>query len=401
MMITGAPKDINTPEGFQTHVEGISTNLRELANVASIKDFETFQFEKLYPLEEQLYILNDQPEVTADEEKTIFMASVSKVALAKLAFEISKDNPGTTATTTKGRLKRLFEEIIKRDAVEIAKEMPSIKFMFMDDFDSTTYFPEKSLDEELKLNLDELIHLSLVISSNNATTVISEFLQERLGESFSDKIRALAPNLEITVTLNNNAHWTQNGANTGKLSEMVKLLNEIALSEPELVKEMANNPENPGFGFTNSELGQRIIDMGGVIDEKTGSYELGVYWVNNLSQRLPFHAPLLTTVTIKLYGKTFSFGYYQSYELPFPDASLPTAVETMEFDGVKHQIQFPDAENIYFVGGIKDNKEVIRGYVADFEDAAYPKFRQDMANAVGPAINEFFGAAIYTTESES
>lgn len=384
-------ENILTPEKFQNTVNNLVQRIRRNARVSPITNFETLKFDELHFLEEYLYVVGEGSPI---EEKEIYLASVSKIAIAYFAYEFFDKKKDTVITASKINVAKLYKEIVTRNAVELAKSMPSISFMFNENFSPEEFFND--IDFEVELNLWDIIQLSLIISSNHANTILKNSLEHNLRGSLFDKMKEIFPSYNMTISTENNAIWTQGNANTGYLSEMTRLLLKITELEPELAREMANNPIDFRFDFTHSEMGKKLIELGAIIDEKTGSYELGVSWTRNIIARgMPFYAPLLTVVTIILNGKKFSFGYYRSYELPFPDVSLQQTSENMQFknsDGTLYTatVQFPDAENELFVG----NDEGLRGYVQDFEDAAYPEFRNSMTALVKPKIEKAFGMTL-------
>ena len=79
---------LETSKEFQIYVIELTNRLRVNAQLPPITDFSELIFENLTLIEQQLCVLGD----TSTNEKIIFMASVSKVAIAKLAFEITREN---------------------------------------------------------------------------------------------------------------------------------------------------------------------------------------------------------------------------------------------------------------------------------------------------------------------
>lgn len=379
---------IQTPEEFQGLVDSYSARTRRnsgFSNYTSLEEIRDMQ-PKLLMRAAEFYT----PSIYLEKEDDIFLASVSKIAIAQLASELFANEQ--TIELPKDIVQRILNEINERNEAHISSNKSGDSPISVASR-LTTIGPllQGGVYDENTISINDLIELTLILSTNSTTTILKELCMEALSSegSLEEKrnnlyreMKSRLPGFNITTDTNNNYIWVQGNANTGKLSEFVNLQASISRSNPDLAFKMSNNPIDFKFDFTHSELGQMLIAKGAQIIEKTGSYEVGVNWCRNLlDQGLPFHAPLLTVVTILKDGKEFSFGYYRAYELPFPDEALEPYTEEMQFDSNTSTVSFP---NVY-------SEEFLNHYVPKFEEIAYPDFRANMLHQVAPFIEDVFG----------
>lgn len=257
-------------------------------------------------------------------EGLIFLASVSKIViLLELAHAIELMGIREIVLTPE-----MLKEAMERDPKRVGSR--------------------PDLYGQSTIPMKEVFRAIATTSNNRFTTAVKELRVEHIGhEALGDNYQNMAPGYEMLETTRGNFHWVQNGPNTGYISKFANVLDLLVqrytqqtASEYEviLVECLMNNPYDFGFCFTHSELGQRLIDLGYKIVEKTGYYP-GVTWVRALAgQDYPVILVLATVVTvISPEGKVDTFWKYHNIEVPIPWETV-----------VENGIRFPNEEGRWY-----------------------------------------------------
>jgi hypothetical protein len=328
-------------------------------------------------------------EYTTEEEKRIFLASVSKVLIVELfskAFEAQKDkDEGLKISLIDIRrllgelLRRRFEDGTTQLHAEINKhtetELSSILSKLIAPYSKITTpeefisrfeaFCEMQLDENDYVHIDHeiLVNLALSASSNIPVEIMANYLKKELSEQeYYSQTRLLAPN--FTPNLGN--HWLEDSPNIGKLSEFAGILHRLVQSQDQLVENTLVNDYDFGFDFKNSTKGKELVKQGYQIYEKTGYYPI-INWVKTLAEEgNPWHLAMCNIVTIVTpSGDVRTFYKNINIEIPWTD-------DTKSFP---NSIRYPAVETYRY-------KELI----SKIKGAANTQFRQEQGNFIFSAL---------------
>lgn len=279
-----------------------------------------------------------------DKQETItYLASVSKFVIClaqveKVPEEVIVLNP-KFVTEAIGRSPGHFLECPEYADLEITEEVRHYQEKLLDEqskearqiFDDIKQKLNQQFPPDgINLSRGELFYQALTLSNNTATTIIKGY---SAYDDYKERVIQLTPDFEPLATTEQQSHWLQHAPNAGLISEHSALLDSTVKrslegntneKENEILNCLKNNPENFGFDFTHSELGEKLRAQGWDIYEKTGYYP-AVYWVHGLAEpplNLPVHMSLCTIVTLvnSQTGEVISFDHHINVAVAYPNS---------------------------------------------------------------------------------
>jgi len=297
--------------------------------------------------------------------KNIFLASVSKEYIAHTYLKF----------VSEGKIEKesfvgpeLVKEIILRSEAKRLLEKPDIYKSIL----SSTFTTNQSLEQgaedlafaqrlaletlllfpvDFKLPAEEIAKVTLKYSCNNSNTLMQNKIREtfKSGEEFYDYMLLQYPGFHVHKSEDIASLFIQYDANTGDLTNLMKLQNNIALNwendnliplEREVLEERINGTKDFLFNLSTTEW---MHDLQSLYDfdliEKTGYFPI-VTWVENQGEKYPAFMIMESIETFvprsessKL-KKTVTVAYYALHEVPFPqtEVKLSTVPEAKAYE---------------------------------------------------------------------
>lgn len=188
-----------------------------------------------------------------------------------------------------------------------------------------------------ELPVNEILYQALTLSSNTATKLLKILIQtnDPQQREFDQIVKAELDLPEYTPSDTSSAQsiWGSDLGNTGRISEFVELMHSFLSIDSNrngvTASYLKNNPNDFGHDFTNSRLGEELINEYDIY-EKTGYYSM-VNWVKGLADRgYPPHMSLSTVFTlVGPSGKLVTFGFSMSIAINLDMEQK--AIEDVEF----------------------------------------------------------------------
>jgi len=368
---------------------------------------------------------NDPVIEPGNGENKIYMGSVSKLVITRIAEEYAKNR-----SETEIRLPTDIDSIIevlnrKADSFDDIRNLDTFKVVV--DFiheklglnleqgtvsivelrNALSEIKKSYSNESLSLPIKDLIFFATKISANRVLNPIKEYIISHLTppniNGLYDELSRRIKGFGITKTTLNNYHWIQPDPNIGYLSEFSRYQHQLVQSflkdedSDFTIKNIINNSEDFKFDFTNSPTGKDLMRLGYRIVEKTGRWQFGVNWGKELLVRgLPLHAAYLSVVTIippkrnDIQPDPITVSLDEAYMLTEPTTTVleeyPVGDEMGNgISNDKYRVNFPNTESDKVNEEGKDYTYM--QYIEGVRKTVEPHFRTRLEEVVLSALN--------------
>ncbi len=288
------------------------------------------------------------------------LASTSKILIDYVIAKLAEKHGSTKLAVTP----ELLAELYGRTPEEYAKQYGD-QFMPQGE-DAKTEIVDHFAGKTVEVGVVELRRQMLVISSNEATRILKNWVSSLLGghEGLQQEVSKITPTVTLSIT-ENGYHWVQGNPNSGDLSDIARFLHEVASQdfptewEVDWLNSLDHQFKSVDFKFclTHSPLGTKLISEGYTIREKTGFNPI-CYWQKSLAtlERLPFHMQMCTIVQIVpptgLLHDIVTFALAIRVEVSQPD-------KWRGYDWMPEGVLFPDETDPEYADYLEEVQKVI------------------------------------------